>query len=112
MAAELPALLLSARVLAIDINHRAPEVGAQQPETWINSRRALRMQAVVEEQQPQRAHRVRRGLITACWARELDRIPCMLAPTGARHLGLQHRLAEEDFVLGALRDRPDGDGCR
>jgi hypothetical protein len=51
-------------------------------------------------------------LITTWWARELDRIPCMLAPTGARHLGLQDRPAVEAFVLGALRDRPDGDGCR
>jgi hypothetical protein len=51
-------------------------------------------------------------LITVWWARELDRIPCMLAPTGARHLGLQDRLAVEAFVLGALRDRPEGDGCR
>jgi hypothetical protein len=50
--------------------------------------------------------------ITAWWAQELDRIPCMLAPTGARHLGLQDRPAVEAFVLGALRHRPDGDGCR
>jgi len=50
-------------------------------------------------------------LVTAWWRTELDRIPCMLAPTGARHLGLQDRLAVEAFVLGALRDRPEGDGC-
>ncbi len=136
-----------------DVSRRAPEVGVHLPPTWINSRRALLVQALLEDEQPQLAHRVRRDLfrafwyhghdlsatdvieaalertglaaphadsldpleldlITTWWAGELDRIPCMLAPTGARHLGLQDRLAVEAFVLGALRHRPDGDGCR
>ena len=145
-------LLILQREVA-DVSRRAPEVGVHLPPVWMNSRRALLVQACVEDEQPQLAHRVRRelfqsfwqqgrdlsaaavigaalqeagasapehdsldpeelDLITAWWARELDRIPCMLAPTGARHLGLQDRLAVEAFVLGALRDRPDGDGCR
>jgi len=136
-----------------DVSRRAPEVGVNLPAVWVNSRRALLVQACLEDEQPQQAHRVRRelfrsfwhhgldlsarsvietalqhsclttpgddqldpqelDLITTWWAGELDRIPCMLAPTGARHLGLQDRLAVEAFVLGALRDRPDGDGCR
>lgn len=136
-----------------DVSRRAPEVGVNLPSVWVNSRRALLVQALLEDEQPQLAHAVRRDLfrafwhhgndlsapdvieaalqrwgvsspsdanldgqeldlITAWWARELDRIPCMLAPTGARHLGLQDRLAVEAFVLGALRHRPDGDGCR
>jgi 2-hydroxychromene-2-carboxylate isomerase len=145
-------LLILQREVA-DVSRRAPEVGVNLPPVWINSRRALLVQACLEDEQPQLAHRVRRelfrafwhqgrdlsaeaviestlretgmaapahdsldpeelDLITAWWARELDRIPCMLAPTGARHLGLQDRLAVEAFVLGALRDRPEGDGCR
>lgn len=136
-----------------DVSRRAPEVGVNLPSVWVNSRRALLVQACLEDEQPQLAHRVRRDLfrafwhhgqdlsaaavieaalqqagvaapeddgldaqeldlVSAWWARELDRIPCMLAPTGARHLGLQDRLAVEAFVLGALRDRPEGDGCR
>jgi hypothetical protein len=136
-----------------DVRQRAPEVGVTLPPVWINSHRALLTQALLEDEQPGLAHRVRRDLfrtfwhhgrdlsaptvieaalqqsgvtalaedsldpqglelITAWWSRELDRIPCMLAPTGARHLGLQDRLAVEAFVLGALRDRPEGDGCR
>lgn len=136
-----------------DIHRRAPEVGVNLPSVWINSRRALLVQALLEDEQPRLAHGTRRDLfrsfwhhgqdlsaelviqaaleesgvavpsedsldpqeldlITTWWARELDRIPCMLAPTGARHLGLQDRMAVEAFVLGALRDRPEGDGCR
>lgn len=136
-----------------DVSRRAPEVGVNVPPVWINSRRALLVQAFLEDEAPELAHRVRRqlfdnfwrhgrdlsapevigaaleqagvsppdeddldegelDLITAWWATELDRIPCMLAPTGARHLGLQDRPAVEAFVLGALRDRPEGDGCR
>lgn len=136
-----------------DVSRRAPEVGVNLPRVWINSRRALLVQAFLEDEWPERAHRFRRelfrgfwrhgrdisapgvidaalrqvgvdprevdgldqeelDLITTWWAGELDRIPCMLAPTGARHLGLQDRPAVEAFVLGALRDRPDGDGCR
>jgi len=135
-----------------DVSRRAPEVGVTLPPVWVNSRRALLIQALLEDEQPQLAHRVRRDLfrafwhhgrdlsaaavieaalassdltlpdedsldpeeldlVTAWWSSDLDRIPCMLAPTGARHLGLQDRLAVEAFVLGALRDRPEGDGC-
>ena len=50
--------------------------------------------------------------ITSWWAGALDRIPCMLAPTGARHLGLQDRRAVEAFVLGALQEPPPAEGCR
>lgn len=50
--------------------------------------------------------------ISAWWREELDRIPCMLAPSGARHLGLQDRPAVEAFVLGALHDPPPGASCR
>ena len=135
-----------------DVTRRAPEVGVTLPPVWVNSRRALLVQAFLEDEAPHQAHRVRRDLfhsfwrrgqdlaaeevigsalsragisppdsealdggeldlITAWWATELDRIPCMLAPTGARHLGLQDRPSVEAFVLGALRDRPVGDGC-
>lgn len=52
------------------------------------------------------------ALITARWTREPDRIPRMLTLTGARSLGLKDRLTVEAFVPGALRDRPDADGCR
>ena len=50
--------------------------------------------------------------LSTWWRQELDRIPCMLAPTGARHLGLQDRAAVEAFVLGALHDPPPGPACR
>lgn len=50
--------------------------------------------------------------ITGWWREELDRIPCMLAPSGARHLGLQDKAAVEAFVLGALHDPPPGPACR
>ena len=49
--------------------------------------------------------------ISAWWRAELDRIPCMLAPSGARHLGLQDRAAVEAFVLGALHEPPPGPSC-
>ncbi|MFM2079983.1 MAG: hypothetical protein RLZZ589_748 [Cyanobacteriota bacterium] len=50
--------------------------------------------------------------ITGWWREELDRIPCMLAPSGARHLGLQDKAAVEAFVLGALHEPPPGPACR
>lgn len=50
--------------------------------------------------------------ITGWWREHLDRVPCMLAPSGARHLGLQDRAAVEAFVLGALHDPPPGPACR
>ena len=50
--------------------------------------------------------------LTGWWRLELDRIPCMLAPSGARHLGLQDRAAVQAFVLGALHEPPPGPACR
>lgn len=50
--------------------------------------------------------------ITGWWSEALDRIPCMLAPSGARHLGLQDQAAVEAFVLGALHEPPPGPSCR
>ena len=52
------------------------------------------------------------GRISAWWRQELDRIPCMLAPSGARHLGLQDRAAVAAFVLGALHEPDPGPACR
>ncbi len=136
-----------------DVTVRAPEVGVTLPPVWINSRKALLLQAAVEDQAPELAHRFRRELFrrfwrqgrdigadeeldaaleaagvtlteeafldeqelaatTTWWRQELDRIPCMLAPAGPRHLGLQDRRAVESFVLGALRAGPPGPGCR
>lgn len=136
-----------------DVMVRAPEVGVIRPPVWINSRMALLLQAAVEDEAPQLAHRFRRELfrrywrrgldigadeqllaaleaagvtltdkaflddqelaaITAWWRQEFDRIPCILAPSGPRHLGLQDCRAVESFVLGALREPPPGPGCR
>lgn len=50
--------------------------------------------------------------ITRWWREHLDRVPCMLAPSGARHLGLQDLSAVEAFVLGALHEPPPGPACR
>ncbi len=50
--------------------------------------------------------------LTSWWSVELDRIPCMLAPSGVRHLGLQDLAAVEAFVLGALHEPPPGPSCR
>ena len=50
--------------------------------------------------------------LTVWWRGDLDRIPCMLAPSGARHLGLQDKSAVEAFVLGALHEPPPGPACR
>lgn len=136
-----------------DVNQRAPEVGVALPPVWVNSRRALLLQAAVEADQPAIAAPMRTAIferfwrqcrniaepaeldhcerlagvepdadrfldpqqlerITAWWREELDRIPCMLAPSGARHLGLQDKAAVEAFVLGALHDPPPGPACR
>lgn len=141
-----------------DVTRRFPELGVQLPHTWVNSRQALLLQAALEDEDPDRAPRIRRRIfqsfwcegrniadpqvLEAClaeeglsdaleppsdaepedlralsertlwWARELDRIPCMLAPTGVRHLGLQNRDAVAAFVLGALREPPPASGCR
>ncbi|MEI7666110.1 MAG: DsbA family protein [Synechococcaceae cyanobacterium ELA263] len=136
-----------------DVRVRAPEVGVILPPVWVNSHRALLMQAALEDEAPELAHRFRQEVfrrfwcqsrdisaeaelqaalevagvtlddgtffdeqelasITSWWQQELDRIPCLLAPTGARHLGLQDRRAVESFVLGALREGPPGAGCQ
>lgn len=141
-----------------DVISRFPELGVQLPDTWVNSQRALLLQSVLEDEDPERAPRIRRQIfrsfwcegrniaeprvladclekeglpaalaengtmdpeerralddLTGWWVRELDRIPCMLAPTGSRHLGLQNRDAVAAFVLGALRDPPPASGCR
>jgi protein-disulfide isomerase-like protein with CxxC motif len=50
--------------------------------------------------------------ITGWWSEALDRIPCLLAPSGARHLGLQDLAAVEAFVHGALHEPPPGPSCR
>jgi predicted DsbA family dithiol-disulfide isomerase len=136
-----------------DVQRRAPEVGVQLPPVWINSQRALLLQAAVEAEEPGLAAPLRTAIfrgfwrdqqniadsqqlrqlqqragvdadserlldsealdrITSWWRQDLDRIPCMLAPTGARHLGLQDRAAVEAFVLGALHEHPAGPACR
>jgi hypothetical protein len=50
--------------------------------------------------------------ITGWWSEALDRIPCLLGPTGTRHLGLQDLVAVEAFVFGALHEPPPGPSCR
>ena len=46
------------------------------------------------------------------WRTELDRIPCMLAPTGVAHLGLQDFRAVKSFLNSALRAGSVGPGCQ
>lgn len=130
-----------------DVIARAPEVRLHRPRTWLNSRRALLVQAAIEDDFPEQASALRTAIfrsfwhkgrnfaaedtldellgglglapvsgqfldeplldeITAWWRQELDRIPCMLAPTGARHLGLQTREQVRAFVMGALHEPP------
>jgi hypothetical protein len=50
--------------------------------------------------------------LTALWRRRFDRIPAMLAPTGATHLGLQDATSVARFIGSALQDSLDGPGCR
>ena len=136
-----------------DVQRRAPEVGVELPPVWVNSHRALLLQAAVEADHPElaapmrtaifeRFWRERRNIaepqelgacerqagvepdaerflddeqlqrLTDWWRADLDRIPCMLAPSGARHLGLQDKAAVEAFVLGALHEPPPGPACR
>ena len=45
------------------------------------------------------------------WKENLDRIPCMIAPTGVAHLGLQDKRAVQSFLNSALRETPAGPGC-
>jgi predicted DsbA family dithiol-disulfide isomerase len=49
---------------------------------------------------------------TQWWRDALDRIPVMIAPTGARHLGLQTRATVEAFIQSALFEPPPGEGCQ
>lgn len=49
--------------------------------------------------------------LTRWWKLELDRIPCMLAPTGVAHMGLQDRSAVESFLNSAIHEGLDGPGC-
>jgi hypothetical protein len=46
------------------------------------------------------------------WRSELDRIPCMLAPTGIVHLGLQDFRSVKSFINSAIRAGTAGPGCR
>lgn len=45
------------------------------------------------------------------WKQEIDRIPCMIAPTGIAHLGLQTRQTVETFINSALHPASAGPGC-
>ena len=49
---------------------------------------------------------------TLWWKAELDRIPCMIAPTGVRHLGLQDKEKVSAFLSSALHELPPGRGCQ
>lgn len=46
------------------------------------------------------------------WRSELDRIPCMLAPTGITHFGLQDFRSVKSFLNSAIRAGTAGPGCR
>jgi len=50
--------------------------------------------------------------LSAWWRETLDRVPCMLAPTGVAHLGLQDFPAVRSFLNSALRTGSAGPGCR
>lgn len=132
-----------------DVLVRAPEVGVQQPPTWLNSNAAVLLQNAVEDEYPNLAPQLRRKIfraywregiqisrpevlaefclelgipmveteedylneLTEWWAVELDRIPCMLAPTGLAHLGLQDFSAVKSFLNSALHASSIGPGC-
>ena len=49
--------------------------------------------------------------LTSWWQSNLDRIPCMIAPTGVVHRGLQDRDAVTSFLNSALRAGRAGPGC-
>ena len=49
--------------------------------------------------------------LTHWWAEELDRIPCMLAPTGIAHFGLQDLVAVRSFLNSAIHSSSTGPGC-
>lgn len=46
--------------------------------------------------------------LTGWWRQELDRIPCMLGPSGARHLGLQDRAACRPSCWGRCMSHRQG----
>ena len=50
--------------------------------------------------------------LTDWWRHSLDRIPCMLAPTGLAHLGLQDFNAVQSFLNSAIHASSVGPGCR
>lgn len=50
--------------------------------------------------------------LTRWWKEQLDRVPCMLSPTGLAHLGLQDVKAVGSFVNSAIRAAKVGPGCR
>ena len=49
--------------------------------------------------------------LTDWWKAELDRIPCMLAPTGLVHEGLQDYRAVQSFLNSAIHQSSTGPGC-
>jgi hypothetical protein len=49
--------------------------------------------------------------LTQWWRQELDRIPCMIAPTGAIHYGLQDQASVRAFINSALHGAGEGPGC-
>jgi len=49
--------------------------------------------------------------LSAWWKDNLDRIPCMIAPTGIAHLGLQDKRAVSAYLNSALRETTAGPGC-
>ena len=49
--------------------------------------------------------------LTSWWKTHLDRVPCMIAPTGIVHQGLQDAAAVHSFLNSALRVASVGPGC-
>ena len=49
--------------------------------------------------------------LTTWWKTHLDRVPCMIAPTGIVHEGLQDQAAVGSFLNSALRVASVGPGC-
>jgi predicted DsbA family dithiol-disulfide isomerase len=45
------------------------------------------------------------------WLGELGQLPSLIAPTGARQLGLQRKHEVKNFILGALLESPEGHSC-
>ena len=110
-----------------DVNSRGRGITVQMPELWQNSRSFLLVQNALEIEAPDRAAEVRRAIfrqfwnhqepdyldeLTRWWKVQLDRVPCMLSPTGLAHLGLQDVKAVGSFVNSAIRAAKVGPGCR